>query len=107
MTEKIIKNIIKRKISPEIWGQVSLLANENNFAVQEYIINPHKTLELKPENRKIFFIIVSGSAEFNSNNITKKLFKGDKIDILPEKDITKIIITNCGVLPLIFIGISV
>lgn len=104
MTEKIVKNIIKRKISAESWGQVSLLANENNFSIQEYIVNKNKTFELKAEKIKKFFIIVSGSAEFTVNNKAIKLFKGDKIDILPDNNIN---IVNNGVIPLIFISVSI
>jgi|GEM_PF-2599144 len=106
MSESIVKNIVKREITSARWGQKSNLADEDNFSIQEYTINSKDMIRVHLNDENVYFILVSGSAEFNINDDKRELFKGEKIDFPAKNKSLDVIITNCGIIPLVFIKVS-
>jgi len=105
MSESVIKNTVKREISSERWGKKANLADEENFSIQEYSVNTKDQIRIHLNDENVHFILVSGSAEFDINEDKKKLFKGEKIDVLAKNKSLDAIITNCGIIPLVFIKV--
>jgi mannose-6-phosphate isomerase-like protein (cupin superfamily) len=106
MSESVIKKTITREICTARWGQKTCLADEDNFSIQEYTVNSKDTLRIHINDENVYFILASGSAEFNFNEDKKIYFKGEKIEIFSKNQAQDIIITNFGVIPLVLIKVG-
>lgn len=108
MSESIIKNLVKREVSNADWGSLTRLITEENYFIDEFIIDSGKFINIERSNKYLYFIIAAGAAEFNFEEKTKTLFKGEKISFLDlEKNpYSSLNIKNCGIIPLILIKIE-
>lgn len=106
MAESIEKNIVKRELSKVRWGQKVTLTEEDDFSIHEYTVNSKDTLRVHINEENLYFILVSGSAEFAFKEEKKVLFKGEKLDFIAKNESYDIIITNPGVIPLVLIKVN-
>ncbi|MDD3012970.1 MAG: hypothetical protein PHC34_04635 [Candidatus Gastranaerophilales bacterium] len=106
MSESVVKNTVTREIISARWGQKFSLADEDNFSIQEYSINSKDVIRIHLNDEYVYFILTSGSAEFDVDEDKRKLFKGEKIDISAKNKTLDVIITNCGTIPLVLIKVA-
>lgn len=100
MTESVIKNTVNRKITKTEWGSVAELSNEDSYSIKEYSLNPGCSTQIQHQKGNVYYIVASGTAEFDMQNEHKKLFKGEKVSFLNRKDSFVLNVKNCGVIPL-------
>ena len=103
MSESIVRNIIKRKITHYQWGNITCLSDENTYLIEEYTVNPDQYTSIILNN-PVYFIIVSGRASIEGTDQT--YFKGEKISFSKADTPTAINIANCGIIPLVLIKIE-
>ena len=106
MSESVVKKTVIREICSSRWGQKASLIDEDNYSIQEYTVNSKNNLRIHINNEDVYFILVSGSAEFNVNEDKRKLYKGEKIEVIGKNKSLDVIVTNCGIIPLIFIEVG-
>ena len=108
MSGTSIKKKIIREISSEDWGQSAKLMEEEGYSIEEHTVLSGKTLRLQLDNTTIYFIVVSGTAEFESSNNKNKYFKSAKVclsEFCTNSENDFININNCGVIPLILVEV--